>query len=122
MGKRKHEKNIITKKEVIRRMSAITGFTQENCRYAIDAITQIMTEVMLEDRAMYFFKLGWLEPYTRKGRKYYRLDENGIVMDENGNKVEYRVPDTTWLRFRMSERFKHLLNPGVYDDLPEEDE
>lgn len=122
MSRKKLEKNIVTKKEIMRRMSAITGFTQENCRYAIDAMTQIMTEVMLEDRIMYFFKLGWLEPYTRKGRKYYRLDASGVMKDENGNKIEYRMPDTTWLRFRMSERFKHLLNPGVYEDMPEDEE
>lgn len=115
MPSKKIKSELVTKKEFIRRMSHITGFTQGNCTIALDAVVELMKEIMLEGRGIYFFKFGWLEPFKKPPRQMYRLNDKGIERDENGNRVGYIFPETTWLKFRMTEGFKSLINPGVYD-------
>ena len=118
MPKAKVVKPTVTKKEFIRRLSEKTGFTHANSKIFFDALIEVMIEIMLEDRCVYFAKFGWFEPYQKPPRLMYRLDnDTGIRLDENGEKVTYMMPETTWIRFKMTEKFKHLINPGVYKDL-----
>ncbi len=117
----KNQPEMITKTEFIKRMSYDTGFTQANCRIAYDSFVNIMKETLLEGRGLYFIKLGWLEPYIKPPRKMFRLDGNGVMLDENGNKVEYIFPETRWVKFRITQKFKRDMNPGIYDKDEEED-
>jgi len=109
--KKKNTCEIITKKEFIRKMSSLTGFTQENCTTAYDAIVQIITETILGGRGIYLFKLGWIEPIKRAAKRTY-----GFKDADSAERVAYDIPETNAIRFRMSEGFKFAFNPGVYKD------
>lgn len=108
---------MITKKELIREVSKRTHFTQANCTKAYDAIMEVIADTIADGRGVSIKSFGRLEPFTKKPRKMYYLDDKtGIKLDENGEKVSYMFPETRWVKFNMYFKMKCRMNPGIYSE------
>lgn len=119
MSYKANQTEAITKYDLVRRISKITGFTIANSTIALDAVAEAISDVMLEGRAVVFKKFGRLEPYKKSKRTMCRLStETGVALDTNGEKITYEVPETKWIKFHMAQCFKYKMNPGVYTNEP----
>lgn len=107
----------ITKNEFIHLLSEKTGFTLKNCSVFYDAFADTLAEVLVSNRGIHLKKCGVIQPYLKPPRSLYQLDaKTGIKLDENGEKVRYTVPETRWIKFVMTHKFKCRMNPDVYTD------
>lgn len=117
MSRKERFSPLITKNEFIHLLSEKTGFTLKNCSIFYDAFAATVGEVLMSNRSIPLKKCGRIEPYIKPSRKLYKLDKDtGIKLDENGEKMSYTIPDTRWIKFVMTQKFKCKMNPEVYVD------